>query len=79
MTAKTTDIPVSGEMIRLDDFLKMSGAMESGGQAKVEIQRGMVWVEGAVCTRRRQQLPVGSVVRCRGQDYRVTRCAEADV
>ena len=48
--------------IRLDQFLKLSGVVESGGQAKVLIQAGEVQVNGETETRRRRQLVVGDCV-----------------
>ena len=48
--------------IRLDQFLKLSGLVETGGQAKLLIQGGEVLVNGEVETRRRRQLVVGDCV-----------------
>lgn len=52
----------SGGPIRLDDVLKRSGLVGTGGEAKVLIQSGGVSVNGVVETRRRKQLSVGDVV-----------------
>ncbi|MCA9207429.1 MAG: RNA-binding S4 domain-containing protein, partial [Planctomycetales bacterium] len=40
------------ETIRLDQFIKLSGVVGTGGQAKVLIQAGYVKVNGEVETRR---------------------------
>jgi len=48
--------------IRLDQFLKLSGLVSTGGQAKLLIQDGSVTVNGEVETRRRRQLKPGDLV-----------------
>ena len=57
------------ETIRLDQFLKLAGAVETGGHAKQLIQAGEVLVNGAVETRRRRQLRDGDVVEFAGEEY----------
>jgi ribosome-associated protein len=54
-------------IIRLDDFLKRSGFVGTGGEAKLRIQSGEVIVNGEVETRRRKQLAIGDVVELMGQ------------
>lgn len=54
-------------IIRLDDFLKRSGFVGTGGEAKMRIQSGEVIVNGEVETRRRKQLAIGDVVELMGQ------------
>ena len=54
-------------MMRLDDVLKRSGLVGSGGQAKVWIQDGQVRVNGEIETRRRKQLFLGDTVETMGQ------------
>jgi len=56
-------------MIRLDDFLKHCGLVGTGGEAKLRIQAGEVFVNGQVETRRRKQLSVGDVVELDGEDW----------
>ena len=58
--------------IRLDQFLKMAGVVESGGQAKVLIQSGEVSVNGEVDTRRKRKLRLGDVVELDGHEMEVT-------
>ncbi|MEM8946687.1 MAG: RNA-binding S4 domain-containing protein [Planctomycetota bacterium] len=48
--------------IHLDQFLKAHAVVETGGQAKIVIQDGLVLVNGEVETRRRRQLHAGDVV-----------------
>ena len=59
-------------IIRLDDFLKRSGLIGTGGEAKMRIQSGEVCVNGKVETRRRKQLAIGDVVELMGQTLVVT-------
>lgn len=57
------------ETIRLDQFLKLTGAVETGGHAKQVIQAGEVLVNGTVETRRRRQLRDGDTVEYAGEEY----------
>ncbi len=59
-------------IIRLDDFLKRSGLVGTGGEAKLHIQSGAVTVNGEVETRRRKQLALGDVVELLGEKLVVT-------
>ena len=53
--------------LTLDQFLKIVGWVDSGGQAKVAIQSGLVQVNGQTVTRRRRQLAIGDRVEYQGQ------------
>jgi len=66
------EISVQTEFIRLDAFLKLANAVESGGQAKAVIQEGRVRVNGDVCPLRGKKLHPGDVVRFAGESYLVT-------
>ena len=57
--------------IRLDQFLKLIGAVGSGGQAKLLIQSGAVQVNGQVETRRGRKLKLADVVQLEGESYKV--------
>ncbi|MDR2648023.1 MAG: RNA-binding S4 domain-containing protein [Oscillospiraceae bacterium] len=57
--------------IRLDAFLKLANAAESGGQAKLAIQDGKVRVNGEVCQQRGRKLRAGDAVRYSGQIFTV--------
>lgn len=50
---------IDTEFIRLDAFLKMCDAVQSGGHAKLVIQDGLVWVNGEACTQRGKKLRPG--------------------
>lgn len=70
----TVDIPITTEFIKLEAFLKFSGAVETGGEAKNLIQNGDVLVDGEVCTMRGKKLTPGMAVTLDGSVYRVTGC-----
>jgi len=57
----------SDDRMCLDQFLKLSQAVDSGGRAKWLIQNGHVSVNGAVETRRRRKLAPGDVVAVNGR------------
>ena len=64
-------IGVATPEIRLDAFLKLANTVESGGQAKVEIQGGHVRVNGEVCLMRGKKLRAGDRVRYGAYLYEV--------
>ncbi|MGC4004747.1 MAG: RNA-binding S4 domain-containing protein [Pirellulales bacterium] len=55
----------------LDQFLKLHGIAETGGQAKVMIQGGEVKLNGEIENRRRKKLVIGDVIEVEGQTFRV--------
>ncbi len=57
--------------IRLDSFLKLCGAFETGGQAKAAIQGGQVLVNGEVCRMRGKKMRPGDTAACGGKTYGV--------
>jgi ribosome-associated protein len=65
----TNEQPSEQVMIRLDQFLKISGLSGTGGQAKQLIQEGEVLVNGELETRRRRKLVTGDIVQFEGTDY----------
>jgi len=58
-------------MLCLDQFLKLKGIAETGGQAKVMIQEGEVKLNGTVETRRRKKLALGDVIEVHGETWTV--------
>lgn len=73
-------MPESGEptTIRLDQFLKLSGAVATGGQAKLLIQDGQVQVNGETELRRRRKLHPGDVVTLDEESFVVEESPEQD-
>ncbi len=68
---------IDEETIRLDQFLKFAGAVGTGGEAKMRIQSGEVFVNGVVELRRRKQLRHGDTVQFEDGEYLV-EFGEAD-
>lgn len=58
-------------VIQLDQFLKLEGITQSGGEAKHVIQSGEVKVNGETDTRRKRKLRVGDVVEVFGNSHTV--------
>ena len=50
---------IDTDFIRLDSFLKMCDAVQTGGHAKIVIQEGEVKVNGEICTSRGKKLRSG--------------------
>lgn len=65
------DVQIDGDMIRLGQFLKFSGLLDTGGDAKEIIGEGYVRVNGEGETRRGRQLHDGDVVELGGHEVRV--------
>lgn len=65
------DISIRGETIDLDQFLKLAGVVQSGGEAKHVIQSGAITVNGESETRRRRTLKVGDLVTVEEAEFRV--------
>ena len=66
-----TDIPISGNMIRLGQLLKLAGAVDNGADVRPLLAEDLVQVNGEVETRRGRQLHKGDVVTFDGVDVRV--------
>ena len=62
---------LEAEYIRLDDLLKLTGCVETGGQAKVLIQEGEAKVNGEVCLMRGKKLYPGDRFEFMGQKFLV--------
>lgn len=59
-------IAITTDYILLDAFLKWTGVADTGGQAKVVIAAGEVWVNGDVELRRGRKLRPGDRVAVPG-------------
>ena len=62
---------IDTDFIRLDAFLKMCDAVQTGGHAKIVIQEGEVRVNGEVCTQRGKKLRVGDKAEFENVIYNV--------
>lgn len=59
-------IRIETEFIRLDALVKLTGMVDTGGQAKAAIQDGLVRVNGEVCLMRGKKLRPGDRVELPG-------------
>lgn len=55
-------ITITTEFIRLQDLMKLSNMVSSGGEAKLLIQNGEVLVNGETCLQRGKKLRPGDTV-----------------
>ncbi|OAN28562.1 RNA-binding S4 domain-containing protein [Mycolicibacterium iranicum] len=69
--SEPADIPIRDETIRLGQFLKLAGLIDSGADAKSVIADGHVTVNAEVEVRRGRQLRPGDVVELSGRSARV--------
>ncbi len=66
------DVSIGGEVIRLGQFMKFAGLLDSGGNVKEAIVDGYVTVNGEVDRRRGRQLQLGDIVTFEGRRVRVS-------
>ena len=64
-------ITITTEYIKLQDLLKFAAAVQTGGEAKLAVQEGEVYVNGEVCTMRGKKIHPGDVVDFNGQELTV--------
>ena len=60
-----------GEVIDLQDYLKLAGLVDTGGEAKFLIQTGEVRLNGEIETRRRKKIVRGDRVGLDGNEHLV--------
>ena len=70
-----TAVAISTEYIKLQDAMKLTNIILSGGEAKVLIQEGQVTVNGEVCDMRGKKLRPGDKFGFQGQIYLI--CAQS--
>lgn len=61
-------IKIDTEYIKLQDLLKLSGEVDTGGLAKIVIQNGEVKVNGEICTMRGKKIRQGDTVDFNGNE-----------
>jgi ribosome-associated protein len=66
------DVPITGEPIRLGQFLKLAGLADDGSTAKELLEADEVTVNGEPEFRRGRQLTSGDIVAVRSEQRRVT-------
>ena len=67
---KIIEVTITSDFIKLDSFLKLSGAVSTGGEAKVLVQQGAVYVNGEACMQRGKKLHGGDTVKIEGDEQR---------
>ena len=65
------EVKISTEFIKLDSFLKFSGAVSMGSEAKMLILDELVKVNNEICTQRGKKLYKGDIVEFNGESYEV--------
>ena len=65
------EVSIGGDSIRLGQFLKFAGLLDSGGMVKEVIADGDVSVNGEIDLRRGRQLQLGDIVSFEGRSVRV--------
>lgn len=61
------EIKIDTEFIKLDQFLKHAGVVQTGGQAKMIIQDGMIKHNGEVTTQRGKKIKKDDIIEI--EDY----------
>ena len=61
------EIKIDTEFIKLDQFLKYAGVVQTGGEAKMMIQDGMIKFNGEVETRRGKKIRKDDIIEI--EDY----------
>lgn len=64
-------IKIRDEFIKLGQALKLSGLVETGVDAKIEIQEGFVKVNGEVEYQRGKKIVPGDIIEFDGQQIKV--------
>ena len=64
-------IHIKDDFIKLGQALKLAGLVDSGVEAKIVIQDGLVKVNGAVETQRGKKLVQGDIVSFDGKEFKV--------
>ena len=64
-------IKIRDEYIKLGQALKLAGLVESGVEAKIEIQEGYVKVNGEVEYQRGKKIHAGDMIEFKGQQIKV--------
>ena len=64
-------ITIRDEFIKLGQAMKLAGMVDSGVEAKMVIQDGLVKVNGIVDDRRGRKLYSGDIVTYRGESFQI--------
>ena len=64
-------ITIKDEYIKLDSLLKYASMVSTGGEAKIYIQNGDIFVNSEVCFMRGKKIRSGDIVRLKNQILKV--------
>lgn len=62
------EISITTEFIKLDQFLKLCGVVQTGGQAKMMIADSMITVNGEVSIQRGKKIRKNDIVEIKDYD-----------
>lgn len=65
------EISIDSDYIKLDQLLKLSSVVTTGGQAKYYILEGMVLVNGEVTLQRGKKIRVGDIIEVDGETIKI--------
>ena len=69
--ANVKNINITGDFIKLDALLKYAGIASTGGEAKILVQGGDVFVNGELCLERGKKIRSGYIVRYGNDVFKV--------
>ena len=64
-------VEITTEFIKLDALLKFAGVCETGGEAKLCVEEGLVKVSGETCLQRGKKIRPGDTVELDGETIEV--------
>lgn len=67
------EIHINDENIKLGQALKLAGAVDSGVEAKIVINEGLVRVNNEVCTQRGKKLVENDVISFEDNEYVISK------
>ena len=71
------NVPITTEYIKLDQFLKLSQIVGSGGEARLFIFENDIFVNNEKENRRGRKLRPGDFVMVLGKEYHITQAGES--
>ena len=72
LRANAESVRIHTEYITLQELLKLTGAVDTGGEAKIRVQNGEVLLNGETCVQRGKKLRPGDLVTFHGKSYAVS-------
>ena len=72
------EIKIYSEFIKLDQFLKFANVAASGGEAKLMVEDGIVFVNGTKAFEKRKKIYPGDVIVVKADDIEISLKAVAE-